>query len=77
QLKGRCLVTEFLVGRYAVLERLSAWNLGRELLRIFRRNKRFGGYRIPWDKLDLSNPEAPRLRCSVRELKTLQRQVEQ
>ena len=32
--KGHCFVSEFLVGNYAVLERLAAWRIGRALLRV-------------------------------------------
>lgn len=65
---GVCFVEEFHVGSYAVLERLAAWSIGRTTLRIFGVNK---GYRVPWDKLDLSDAERPRLLCSVKELKTV------
>ncbi len=57
-----CLVREFHVGPHALLERLSV-GLART----------FGGPRhaatvIPWDKLDLSDPEHPRLTCRASEL---------
>ncbi len=59
-------MTEFLVGSYAMLERLAAWGIGRALLRLT--SKRREGYRIRWDQLDLSDPQRPRLRCEVEEL---------
>jgi sporulation protein YlmC with PRC-barrel domain len=62
------VVTEFLVGSYAVLERLSALMIGRALLRVIGIRKRGGGYRIPWDQLDLSDPERPRLLCKTEDL---------
>jgi sporulation protein YlmC with PRC-barrel domain len=58
--RGHYFVSEFLVGEYAMLERLSAWSIGRALLRIFGA-KREEGYRIRWDQLDLSDPKRPRL----------------
>ena len=64
--KGHYFVSEFLVGKYAVLERLAAWRIGRALLRVF--GKRKEGYRIRWDQIDLSNPEHPRVLCDVDEL---------
>src|SRR5215216_6336689 len=65
--KGFFFVSEFLVGSYAMLERLASWKMGRVLLDLFGA-KRSEGYRVPWDKLDLSDPRRPRLRCEVDEL---------
>ena len=64
---GRCFVSEFLVGSYAVLERLAAWKMGRTLMGVLGAKKE-QGYRIRWDQLDLSDPERPRLLCDVDEL---------
>ena len=68
--KGHCFVSEFLVGSYAVLERLAAWRIGRAVLRVFGA-KRKEGYRIRWDQLDLSEPRHLRLLCDVEELMPL------
>jgi hypothetical protein len=65
--RGFFFITEFLVGRYAMLERLAAWRMGRSLLKLFGA-KRSEGYRIRWDQLDLSDPHHPRLLCEVDEL---------
>src|SRR5689334_21259308 len=67
---GRCYVEEYLVGSYAVLERLSALAIGRAILGIAGKSLKTG-YRIPWDKLDLSNPEKPKLKCKVTQLKRI------
>jgi sporulation protein YlmC with PRC-barrel domain len=64
--KGHFFVSEFLVGRYATLERLAEWRIGRTLLRIFAKRKE--GYRIRWDQMDLSDPARPRVLCDVDEL---------
>lgn len=71
--EGECFVEEFHVGSYAVFERLAAWSIGRTILKIFGGHEKHKGYRIPWDKLDLSNPEHPRLLCSVKELESIER----
>lgn len=68
--KGHCFVSEFLVGSYAVLERLAAWRIGRAVLRVFGA-KRKEGYRVRWDQLDLSDPRHLRLLCVVEELMPL------
>lgn len=68
---GECFVEEFHVGSYAVFERLAAWTISRTVLKMFGAKEKHKGYRIPWDKLDLSDPEHPRLLCSIKELKTI------
>src|ERR1044072_4082140 len=70
---SECVVTEYLVGVYAVFERLSGWRIGRAVLRLLPA-KRGAGYRVPWNQLDLADPERPRLRCSVEELVRLEEQ---
>jgi hypothetical protein len=57
-----------LVGKYAFLERLAALSIGRAVLRFVGARRKDGGFRIPWDKLDLSDPNRPRLLCTVDEL---------
>ncbi len=55
-------VMEYLVGRQALLRRLSALGLIRRKLK---------GFRIRWDQLDVSDPVHPRLTCTIDELKPL------
>jgi sporulation protein YlmC with PRC-barrel domain len=71
--RGHYFVSEFLVGNYAMLERLAAWTLGRALLRVLGA-RREEGYRIRWDQLDLSDPQRPRLLCNVDELLPLKKE---
>lgn len=59
------VVEEYRIGRYALLDRFSVWPIGRALLRFARSRS---GYRIPWNKLDISDPARPRLTCPVEEL---------
>jgi sporulation protein YlmC with PRC-barrel domain len=66
---SECYVSEYLLGVYALFERLAAWNIGRAMLRLLPGAHR--GYRVPYDQLDLSDPHRPRLRCSVDELAAL------
>ncbi|CDX45023.1 conserved hypothetical protein [Mesorhizobium plurifarium] len=65
------VVTEFHVGIFAAFERLSASTIGTALLDFFGLRRREGLYRIPWDKLDISDPERPRLLCPDEELAAL------
>ena len=59
-----CVVTGYVIGVAGLLERLG---LGVKLLFGRRRT----GYVAAWDQLDLSDPDHPRLTCSVEELGTL------
>ena len=68
---GECHVTEFLVGDYAMFERLAALAIARSFLSLFGSMIK-SGYRVPWDKLDLSDPKHPKLTCKVAELPRLE-----
>ncbi len=59
-----CVIREFLVGGRAWLERLAVWGMARAMVRRIGA-ERVEGYRVPWDQLDLRDPERPRLRCPV------------
>ena len=65
------VIQEYLIGAAAVLERLSAWNISMRILRLLGAPKLSGSYRVPWDQLDLADPENPRLYCSSNELDAL------
>ena len=57
-----CVVREFHLGPHALLERLSL-----PLMRAVRgRSHRVR--RVPWDRLDLSDPAQPRLTCRLEDL---------
>jgi hypothetical protein len=66
------VITAYLIGPIALIERLSAWTLGLALLRMLGAQKWHQGYRIPWDRLDLSDLDHLRLTCTAQELATLQ-----
>ncbi|HEV7427791.1 MAG TPA: PRC-barrel domain-containing protein [Thermoanaerobaculia bacterium] len=64
------LVTHYLVGRYGLFERFSIHHIGLGVLRYLgSRAQSEHPHRIPWHKMDLSDPEHPRLTCSIDELK--------
>ncbi|OHV86790.1 hypothetical protein [Mesorhizobium sp. ORS 3428] len=62
------VVTEFHVGIFAAFERLSASTFGTALLDLLALRREDGLYRIPWSKLDISDPRRPRLLCSTEEV---------
>jgi sporulation protein YlmC with PRC-barrel domain len=70
--RDECFINEYLVGRYAVLERLSAWHLGRAILGLLPRRATYTGYRVPWDAMDLGDPEHPRAICPRSELRQIE-----
>jgi sporulation protein YlmC with PRC-barrel domain len=67
---GVCVVESFEVGRKGLLERLSIGDVSLAMVRVLgaRRGAGARGHRVPWQQLDLSDPEHPRLRCGVTEL---------
>lgn len=62
------VIREYLLGTTAILERLS---VGTFLYSFFRSRQNSSGYKVPWDKLDLTNVEKPRLLCPLDELEKL------
>jgi sporulation protein YlmC with PRC-barrel domain len=71
QYQGAASVNEFLVGKYAIFERLSAWEIGRAVLGLFGSAVK-SGYRIRWDQIDFTDAERPKLTCQVSELLSLE-----
>ena len=71
------VIQEYLLGATAILERLSAWSLGIGILKLLGARKLDVGYRVPWEQLDLTDVEHPRLRCTIETLQTLREQSEQ
>lgn len=65
---GEYLVREFHLGAFAVLERLAGGRLGRGLLRLIGGNRLYDGYIVPWQLMDLSDPEHPRATVAKDEL---------
>jgi hypothetical protein len=66
------VITEFHLGRRAFLERLCVRDLAFLFLGRFGAHKLPAGYVVPWDKLDLSDPEQPRLLCRKEDLRGVQ-----
>jgi hypothetical protein len=65
ELRGAsCRISGYVIGAAGVLERLG---LGVTLLF----GRRTGGYLARWDQVDVSDPDRPRLTCSVEALRRL------
>lgn len=65
------VVQEYWVGSSALFHRLSARGAARALLSLFVSKEQAPGYRVPWDKLDLSRPERLHIDCARGELEKL------
>ncbi len=61
---AKCTVSEYVIGMTGLAERLG---IGINLLL----GKATKGYVARWDQIDISDPERPRLTCSVSELRAL------
>lgn len=64
----RCYVREFVVGPEGWMERMSGPVLPKGLLRLFGYDPDDARYIIPWEFLDLSDPERLRTSCRRDEL---------
>jgi sporulation protein YlmC with PRC-barrel domain len=72
EIDGETLVLEYHLGPFALLERLSAVIHQIPLFRLLPLRAR-DGTRVPWDLMDLSDPEHPRLRCRLEDLRARSR----
>jgi hypothetical protein len=61
------VVVDYLVGEAGLLERFSITGYGRAALGLFGIGGG-GGYLIPWQEMDLSDPENPVCKCVVAQL---------
>jgi hypothetical protein len=66
------VVTEFHVGSFGAIESLAGPYFARQLLRGLGRFAPYESHRIPWDRLDLTDPRNPKSLDTVAELKARQ-----
>jgi len=67
------IVEAYHLGPQALLERLAAPVMRLSLMRVLGLHRHSHSLRVPWDQLDLSDPERPVLRCPREELVKLAR----
>ena len=69
----RCLIHAYVLGREGLAERMSVAGLS-SLLVGFLGARRHApeGHRVPWNRMDLSDPDHPRLTCTLSELEAMQ-----
>ena len=67
------VVTEFDVGSFGAVETLAGPYFARLLLQRLGRFAPYSGHRIPWDRIDLTDPRNPRSLDTLEELKARRR----
>lgn len=71
------VVTEFHVGSFGAIESVAGPYFARQLLHRLGRFAPYSSHRIPWDRLDLTDPRNPRSLDTVEELTAKQRARDQ
>ncbi|MGZ3546168.1 MAG: hypothetical protein ACXWNY_14140 [Gemmatimonadaceae bacterium] len=64
-----CVLDSYLIGSSALIERLAAWTLVRPIARVLHGRRFYSLYQVPWQDMDLSDPQHPRLRTAKRDLR--------
>jgi len=67
--ESSCRIDAYLVGASSLIDRLSAWSLVRPIAKLLKGRKLLTAYEIPWQDMDLSDPEHPKLRTARRDLR--------
>jgi sporulation protein YlmC with PRC-barrel domain len=65
------VVREFHVGAFAVFERLANGMLSRGLLRLIGGQHVYDGFVVPWQQMDLSDPDHPRVTVAKADLRRI------
>lgn len=56
-----CLVKNYLVEHRSILDRIQTWALTAPVRKSIPVREKSRPYRVPWDKMDLTDPEHPRI----------------
>ena len=68
-----CFVAAYVLGREGLAERMSVAGLSSLFVGFLgARRHSPAGHRVPWNQMDLTDPQQPRLRCTLRELELMQ-----
>ena len=63
-----CYVTGFVLGQKGLLQRLSIGGIGPLFIRSLQARGKQHIRRVPWEKMDVTNPKRPKLRCRKDEI---------
>src|SRR5512141_3136063 len=64
-----CLVTNYLVQHRGLISRITQWALSNSLQKVIPISEKSLPYRVPWELMDLSDPERPRITVTKSELR--------
>ena len=65
---GQCVIDEYMLGEHALMERLSFSGAAALFVDQLGGRRPNVSHKVPWDKMDLSDPMHPKIRCRVDEL---------
>lgn len=68
----RWVVTAYLLGTGGLMQRLSLVGAAGFLIDLLGGHGNPASHTVPWDQMDLSDPQHPRLRCPAESLKSIQ-----
>ena len=68
QTRDGCYVKSFVLGERGLLKRLSLRGIGPLFFQSLVAQREQSARGVPWNKIDISNPKRPRLRCRRDEL---------
>jgi hypothetical protein len=71
---GDVVVVEYLLGHGGLMKRLSISGAANFFTNLLGGYGNPASHKVPWDKMDLSDPERPRVTCLAEELDTIERQ---
>ena len=64
-----CLIKSYLVERRSLLDRLQSWAITQNVRKAIPVREKSRPYRVPWDKMDLTDPAHPRILVPQSQLK--------
>ena len=66
--KGECVIDEYMLGEEALMERLSFSGAAGFFVHRLGGRHHAPSHKVPWDKMDLSDPRHPKVRCAAEDL---------
>jgi sporulation protein YlmC with PRC-barrel domain len=63
-----CAVKNYLVQHRGLIDRITAWALTQSIRKAIPVREKSKPYRVPWDKMDLTDPQHPRITVPQSEL---------
>jgi sporulation protein YlmC with PRC-barrel domain len=64
-----CLINNYLVEHRGILDRIMTWAIAQPVQHVIPIREKSKPYRVPWDQLDISDPDHPRITVPQSELR--------